>query len=94
MKRNIGRTDGNQPEIMKVLRGVGAEVWFIGYPLDLLVAFRGLFHILEVKVPGEKPSSKQEKTLRKMRDSGCKAYVVHSVADALKAIGAIGGNDG
>ena len=54
----------------------------------MLVAFRGVFHVIEVKTPGEKPSAKQLKTIKEME--GCPVHVVYSVGDALRAIGAIG----
>ena len=63
-------------------------MWYIWRPLDLLVAFRGVFYVLEVKMPGEKPSAKQRKTIEEME--GCPVHVVYSVGDALRAIGAIG----
>lgn len=65
-------------------------MWYIWRPLDLLVAFRGVFTVLEVKMPGEKPSAKQRKTIAKMESCGCPVFVVHNVAEALHAIGAIG----
>ena len=83
------KVDTNQPEIVDALEAVGAKVWVIGRPLDLLVAFRERFHILEVKMPNEGLSESQQKTVLKMWDAGCKAYVVYDVDEALKAIGAI-----
>jgi len=91
MKRHDARTDANQPEIVEVLRGIGAKVWYIWRPLDLLVAFRGVFYILEVKTEDEKPSSKQRKTITEMESCGCPVHVVHNVGEALHAIGAIEG---
>ena len=54
------------------------------------MAFRGVFTVLEIKIPGEKPSSKQRKTIAEMESCGCPVFVVHNVAEALRAIGAIG----
>lgn len=87
--RSAKRVDANQPEIVEALEAVGAKVWKIGYPLDLLVAFRERFHILEVKSPGKNLSTSQQETVLKIWDAGCKAYVVHSIDEALEAIGAI-----
>ena len=89
-QRHAARTDANQPEILEILRGIGAQAWFIGWPLDLLVAFRGRFHVLEVKMPGGKLSKKQKTTMMQMEACGCKAHVVYSPGDVLRAIGAIG----
>ena len=56
----------------------------------MLVAFRGVFYVLEVKMPGEKLSKKQQKTVWQMEACGCKAHVVYSPGDAMRAIGAVG----
>jgi len=85
-------TDANQPEILEGRRGVGAQVWYIGWPLDLLGAFRGEFHVLEIKMQGKIPSKKQERVIRQMKACGCTAHVVYNPGDALRAIGAIGVN--
>lgn len=86
------KIDANQPAIVEALEAVGAKVWAIGDPLDLLVAFREVFYILEVKMPGEKLSVSQQKTVLKMWDAGCKVCVVYDVDEALQAIGAIDEN--
>jgi len=89
-QRYAARADANQPEILEVLRGIGAQAWFIGWPLDLLVAFRGRFHVLEVKIPGGRLNRKQKTTIRQMEACGCEAHVIYSPGDALRAIKAIG----
>ena len=50
-RRRNHRTDDNQPEIVKALRKIGAEVYDIGRPVDLLVYFRGKWFPVEVKNP-------------------------------------------
>ena len=89
MKRYADKPDTNQPEIVEALRACGAKVWLIGDPLDLLVAFRGVFYIIEVKMQGEKLSTSQQKTVLEMWDAGCMVSVVYDVDEALQAIGAI-----
>lgn len=49
MLRRAARTDANQSEIVAALRAIGASVWVIGLPLDLLVGYRGATALLEVK---------------------------------------------
>ena len=39
----------NQGEIVKALKKIGASVWVIGLPVDLLVGFRGHTYLMEVK---------------------------------------------
>ena len=45
------RVDENQKAIVKALEQVGAFVWIIGRPVDLLVGFRGMTILMEVKNP-------------------------------------------
>jgi hypothetical protein len=89
VKRYADKPDTNQPEIVDALRAVGAKVYIISYPLDLLVAFREIFYIIEVKSQGEKLSTSQQKTVLEMWDAGCMVHVVYDVDEALQAIGAI-----
>jgi phosphopantothenoylcysteine synthetase/decarboxylase len=61
----IRRVDANQREVVKALRKAGAEVTFIhtlgkGVP-DLLVSFRNVWSVMEVK-DGSKPPSARELT--------------------------------
>lgn len=45
------RKDLNQPEIVQALEAVGADVYVMHAPCDLLVGFRGRNLLLEVKRP-------------------------------------------
>lgn len=56
--RRARRTDANQKDIVAALRAAGRTVEVIsdvgrGVP-DLLVSFRGVNYLLEVKIPGAK----------------------------------------
>lgn len=85
------RADANQTAIVAGLRGVGASVFSIGSPVDLLVGYRGNTVLLEVKDGKKRPS---ERKLRATQFEffltwrGGKALKVESLDDALKAIGA------
>jgi hypothetical protein len=50
------KVDANQLEIVKALEAIGAEVLEIGWPVDLLVGYRGVNWLLEVKDPEKVPS--------------------------------------
>lgn len=80
------RTDANQDEIIAALRAVGAAVFYIRWPFDLLVAFRGQLYILECKAVGEHLGGEQQIDVERLDDKGVSVYVVRSVIDALKAI--------
>ena len=83
-------TDGNQPEIVAAMRKVGAVVFIIGQPFDLLVWFRSEWHVLEVKEPKGKLTKGQQESLGQIESApGYKVavHVVYSIGDALEAIG-------
>ena len=85
------RTDANQRQIVDALRGVGAWVYVAHQPFDLLVGFRGVLNLLEVKTDKGKLNKKQKAMIEEMKlRSGCYALVVRSVDEALGAIGAVG----
>ena len=91
--RNAAKVDDNQGAIVKALRCLpGCFVQSIGQPYyDLLVGFRGRWHVLEVKDPAKCPSAQQLTppqldTLAKLRNSA-PVHVVRTVDEALCAIG-------
>ena len=92
--RRAAKIDANQTAIVEALRRVGAKVQSLasvgnGTP-DLLVRFRDVTYLLEVK-DGSKPPSKQALTADQIIwhaewDGAVK--VVNSIESALTAIGA------
>lgn len=93
--RRAARTDGNHREVMEALRAAGATVKSahavgMGFP-DLVVGFRGVNHLMEVK-DGSLPLSRRQLTEMEQRfhdewQGPC--VVVNSAEEALKAIGAV-----
>lgn len=47
--RLAARVDENQQAIVAALRAVGAYVWIIGLPVDLLVGYRNHTFLVEIK---------------------------------------------
>lgn len=94
--RRAAKIDANQVEIVKALRSVGASVQSLastgkGCP-DLLVGFRGVNYLLEVK-DGEKVKSKRKLTPDQVEwhDSWRgRVYVVENVEQALGVVSEIG----
>jgi len=87
--RRDARTDANEPEIIEALEAAGALVYRVKWPLDLLVAFRGTFYVLEVKTEGSGLNKNQAKVVKDMMLHGCFPGIVYSPEDALKSIGAM-----
>lgn len=87
--RHAARSDENQPQIIEALRNAGAKVYHIRQPLDLLVAFRGKFYVMEVKTPTGTLSPSQKDVIQEMAYAGCWPNLVRSPEDALRAIGAM-----
>lgn len=92
--RTRARVDRNQMEIIKALRQVGASVQPLhtvgkGVP-DLLVGYRGVNYLLEIKDSAKPPSARK---LTPMEENwafswnGDDPHLVESVDDAFAAIG-------
>ena len=77
--------DANEPEIVKALRAVGASVLLID-DIDLIVGFRGVNYLLEVKTAKGRLNKKQEKFFRGWVGQ---VNIVRTVEQALGLIGAI-----
>lgn len=92
--RFAAKRDRNEPEIIRALEKVGAIVTQLSQPgvFDLLVGFRGVLYLLEVKDKGGSLTDAQiEFHRRYSQDGGYPLFVVWNVDDALRAIGAIEG---
>lgn len=88
------RVDANQAEIVKALRDVGAFVQVLssvgkGCP-DLLVAYRGVWSLIECKDGKKSPSAQrltdEQITWHAAAQEKAPVYVVNSVEAALQAI--------
>lgn len=90
--RRAARIDANQTQIVSALRSVGASVELLsavgkGCP-DLLVGYRGMNILMEVK-DGKKPPSERKLTSDQIvwhRDWRGVVFLVTSVHDALDAL--------
>jgi hypothetical protein len=80
------KVDLTQRVIVDALRGVGAHVWIIGEPCDLLIWWRGDWILMECKTGKRKRKDqpKQEAFLYEFS-----VPVVRSPENALRAIGAL-----
>lgn len=78
------RRDANEPEIVKALRDVGATVELLDW-CDLLVGYKGVNYLIEVKTEKGTLTDKQE--LDFPRWNGRKIKIARTVEAALKEIG-------
>jgi hypothetical protein len=86
--RYAARVDKNQEEIVSALRAVGAYVWIIGLPVDLLVGYKGHTFLVEVKDGSKKRLTKlQEDFFNNW--SGSTLARVDSPEAALRMIGVV-----
>lgn len=85
--RHAARTDANHAEIAAALRAAGYGVWYIRWPVDMLVATGGGWLLLEVKTPGGRLTDDQADLVR--RAGVCPVAVVSDVESALRACRAI-----
>lgn len=85
-----GKPDANQAEIVAALREIGVPVRVLSrYPgiLDLIVGYRGKLYWLEVKDEKGKLTKAEQEVFDLFQ--GYRVYIVRSIDDALKIIGAI-----
>lgn len=96
MSRFARRTDENQAAIVNALRQVGCSVQSLaavgdGCP-DLLVGWRHLTHVLEVKDGDKAPSDQKLTPAQKQWHRqwvGRPVVVVRDISEALRAVGVI-----
>jgi hypothetical protein len=87
--RRAAKVDGNARQLVAALRAVGASVFVIGRPVDLLVGFRRRNYVIEVKRPHVKPRKDQQAQRDFIEAWQGEIVTVQAVDEALQAIGAI-----
>lgn len=83
--RRAAKVDANQAAIVAALRQIGAKAYYIKEPVDLLVGFRGVNYLLEVKNPDGKdtPTALQ---IEFIDGWPAPVHVVRNVSEAMSAI--------
>jgi hypothetical protein len=87
LNRYAARTDSTQADIIKALTKVGAKVWKIKWPVDLLVTFKGLLYGVECKRDDKAKLTKDQQEF--FRHCGAMAVRANTPEEALRGIGAI-----
>ena len=91
------RKDANHNEITRTLVQVGAELletYQLPAALDVFVAYRGVWTLLEIKDGSKPPSARkltedEAATVARIARTGAPVHVVTTPDEALKAIGAL-----
>jgi hypothetical protein len=95
--RTAARVDANQSAIVKALRSAGAFVQQLhtigdGCP-DLLVGYRGKWHLIECKDGDKPPSARKltpdEKEWHDKANRHAPVFIAENIEDALVVIGAV-----
>lgn len=90
--RAIAKADGNQPELVKFIRGLGASFQHthtIPGALDGIIGYRGIDIRVEIKDPSRPPSARrltieEQKTFDEWR--GRKPVVIETEEDVLNLL--------
>lgn len=87
VRRRAAKRDANERPIIDALKAVGASVLQVSESgaMDLVVGFRGVTHVMEVKGEGEGLTEDQEKFHSGW--VGSRISIVFTPSDALRAIG-------
>lgn len=89
LNRYDKRRDANEKEIVLALRCAGAHVFLLDRPVDLLVGYGGVSHLIEVKIEeGGRLTTPQRDFIKRWTGKGGDVHVVRTVDEALAAIGA------
>ena len=89
MRYYSAKADENQPEIVKELRRLGAYVLHIHRIkncCDLVVLYRGIVVMVEVKMPGKGLTEGEDKFQAEWAKNGGKYAVIRSKAEANELI--------
>ena len=84
LNRYAARRDIAEGPIVDALERIGAQVWRLKEPCDLLVKYRGRWQPLEVKTPKARKDKRQVKQNDFLAMSGCP--IVKTPEQALAAI--------
>ena len=85
-RKRIHRSDDNQSDIVSALRAIGATVWCIERPVDLLVGFQAKNFILECKKIGQASKGLTEGQRKFIQAWKGQVRVVETAEEAIKVV--------
>lgn len=83
LNRHAKRRDANEPEIVNALEKLGADVFRLDAPADLLVGLRGQWYLMEVKMPKGRLTVKQKRVHATTRTQ---IPIVQNIEEALQVV--------
>lgn len=95
LSRYANQRDSNEKEIVQALERIGASVYRLDKPCDLLVGYRGVNWLIEVKLPkgprgGESHSHLNDSQVDFQRGWRGQFDVVRSAAEAVFLVSSVG----
>ena len=87
IKRWAARRDDNESGIVNDLRKVGAKVYPMSKPCDLLVRFAGRLYLMEVANPENKYRQREEAQMKFLNE--WEVPIVRTADEAFRIIGAL-----
>lgn len=82
--RRAAKTDANQQAIVERLRAIGARVFYVKEPVDLLVGYRNATVLLECKAPGGRITKAQAEFIAQW--NGGALHVVRDPDEAVNLV--------
>ncbi len=87
LNRYNPKRDANEAEICRALDTLGLVYYRLDRPVDLVVLHKGLWKLIEVKMPTGKLNRDQVEMFELCRDMGAQhLYVVRSVESLLEVL--------
>ena len=94
LNRYATRRDTSEPAIIEALERVGAQVWPLDYPVDLLVRFRERWHLLECKTRYGKATKGRKDKRQAAQWNFIETTGTPVVTTPMEALQAVGAGDG
>lgn len=86
LNRYAQRQDGNAAELIKLARQIGMSVEYIGRPVDLVVVYRSVVHLVEIKDKYGKYTPAQEDFIKRAKANGVEILTWRTTDDVLEML--------
>jgi len=84
--RQTGTPDANQASIVEALEKIGCKCYDMDKPVDLLVEFRRLWIVIEVKTSKGTLTPSQEQFFHGVNRTRAPAFIVRNIEEATAAV--------